>query len=253
MPTPDFTSDPIRRVFVTADDYGRSPDVNAAIETYFRAGALQQASLMVAEPAAATAAEFARAHPELRVGLHLTLCDGRATQPSDITDAAGNFSPSPAWAGIRYAFDPRLKNVLEAEIRRQFERFAALGLTPTYWDGHTHLHMHPVIMRLTIPIAREHGFRFVRLVREPGPWALTPWIFHRLAGHAIPSLKEAGIDFADRVLGLRDTGKMTRSAFERALALCESGEVSEIYFHPGAEGNPPSPDELASLVTGVPR
>ena len=141
-------------------------------------------------------------------------------------------------------------NSLEVEIRRQFEQFRAFGLPPTYWDGHTHLHMHPLIMRLTIPIAREHGFRFVRLVREPGPWALVPWIFERLAHSAIPALKEAGIEFADRVLGLRDTGMMTSQAFNRALTACARGGASEIYFHPGAEVNPPSPEELADLLAG---
>src|SRR5688572_12138609 len=105
MPTSDFIP---RRLTITADDFGRTPDVNAAIERYHRAGALQQASLMVGEAHVDEAVEIARRNPQLRVGLHLTLCDGRATQPSALTDSGGRFSTSPAVAGLRYAFDRRL-------------------------------------------------------------------------------------------------------------------------------------------------
>ena len=221
--------------------------MNDAVARYHAAGALTQASLMVAEPHAAEAAEMARGLPGLRVGLHLTLCAGRGTEVSRLTNAAGDFVASPTVAGLRYAFDARLHEPLRAEIRRQFERFRALGFPPTYWDGHTHLHLHPVVFRLTLPIAREFGFRFVRLVREPGPRALVPWIFARLSEAAIPALEQAGIGFADRVFGLRESGRMSLDTIRAALAQHRSG-TTEIYFHPGAEAEPPDPVALAALL-----
>ena len=238
----------LKTLILTGDDFGRSAEVNAAIERYHAAGALTHASLMVAEPHAAAAAEIARRHPGLRVGLHLTLCAGRATQPSLLTDSAGNLIASPVRAGLRYAFDARLREPLCAEIRRQFETFRALGFPPAYWDGHTHLHLHPVIFRLTLPIAREFGFRFVRLVREPGPPAVVPWIFAKLSAAALPALERAGIGFADRVFGLRRTGRMSLDAFRDALA-AHRGGTTEIYFHPGAERDPPEPEKLAEIVS----
>lgn len=240
-------ADVLKTLILTGDDFGRSPEVNAAIVRYHAAGALTHASLMVAEPHAAEAAALAREHPRLCVGLHLTLCTGRATEPSLLTDAAGNFISSPARAGLRYAFEPRLREPLRAEIRRQFEMFRALGFPPTYWDGHTHLHLHPLVFQLTLPIAHEFGFRFVRLVREPGPPALVPWIFQRLSAAAIPALKQAGIGFADRVIGLRQTGRMSLDIFGTALKEHREG-TTEIYFHPGAEIAPPEPGALAKLI-----
>jgi hopanoid biosynthesis associated protein HpnK len=243
MPIPE--SAPVS-LTITGDDFGRSSEVNAAITEYHEAGALDQASLMVGEAHAANAAEIARRHPRLRVGLHLTLCDGRATEPSALTDNAGFFIKSPAMAGLRYAFDARLHEPLRAEIRRQFQRFIDLGLPPTYWDGHTHLHLHPAIFRLTVPIAREFGFTHTRVVREPGPPALIPWIFQRLSAAAIPQLQKAGIQFHDCVLGLRATGHMTESAFRTALQTAHGR--TEIYFHPGAEIGAPTPAELRALL-----
>ena len=234
----------MKHLIVTADDFGRSPEINAAIARAHRAGFVTQASLMVNEPAAEEAADIARRNPALRVGLHLTLGAGRAAQVSALTDENGRFTASPARAGLRYVFSPSLAEPLRREIRAQFERFRALGFAPTYWDGHTHLHLHPTIFRLTLPIAVEHGFCATRLVREPGPPVLVPWIFQRLSRAAIPHLKKHGIHFADRVFGLRDTGRMTTAVIASLLADLPEG-VSELYFHPGAE---PAEPDYAALI-----
>jgi predicted glycoside hydrolase/deacetylase ChbG (UPF0249 family) len=211
----------VKHLLITADDFGRSPAVNAATERLHRAGLVTRASLLVHEPHAAEAVEIARRHPPLCVGLHLDLC-----------------GDAPARAGWRLFFQRKNHAAIAAEIRAQFERFLSFGLPPTYWDGHAHLHLHPTVLRLTLPIARELGFRSTRLVREPGPPALLPWIFQRLSAHAAPRLAAHGIGFTDHVFGLRDTGRMTTSAFARLLENLPEG-TSEIYFHPGAE-----PEEL---------
>jgi hopanoid biosynthesis associated protein HpnK len=244
MPTLEFST---RQIVVTGDDFGLSGEVNAAIERYHRAGALQQASLMAAGPQVEEAVAIARRNPGLRVGLHLALCDAVATAPSALTDAQGRLPHSPALAGMRYAFSPWLRGALAAEIERQFARFRELGFEPTYWDGHTHLHLHPVVFALTLSVACAHGFKRTRLVREPGPPAVVPWIFERLSRAAIPRLRAAGIGFSDRVFGLRDTGRMNAASFRRALELSGAGET-EIYFHPGADPDAPAPDELARLL-----
>lgn len=234
----------MKQLIVTADDFGRSPEINAAILRAHRAGFVTQASVMVNEPAADEAAEIACANPALRVGLHLTLCAGRAAEVSELTDAHGQFAPSPTWAGLRYALTPALREPLRREIRTQFTRFCELGFAPSYWDGHTHLHLHPTILRLTLPIAVAHGFRAVRLIREPGPFAVVPWIFQRLSRAAVPHLERHGLQFADRTFGLRASGRMTGAVIARHVENLPDG-LSELYFHPGAE---PEEADYAALV-----
>jgi len=237
---------PPSRIFVTGDDFGISPAVNEAIEAYHRAGALDQASLMVGENHVEEAVAIARRNPHLRVGLHLTLCNGQATEPSALTDARGRFADSPTVAGLRYAFDRRLGEPIGAEIRRQFDRFIALGFPATYWDGHTHLHLHPQILELTLPCAVRHGFKFARVVREPGAFGVIPWIFERLSASAIKRLSASSIGYADRVFGLRHSGRMTQIAFQSAVS--QATGQTEIYFHPGAEAAAPSPEALAGIL-----
>ena len=73
---------PMRRVIFTADDFGLSASVNAAIVKAHRDGLLTHASLMVNGEAFGEAVQMAKENPDLRVGLHLTLVMGRPNQRS---------------------------------------------------------------------------------------------------------------------------------------------------------------------------
>lgn len=220
-------------LLVTGDDFGLNSRVNEAVEALHREGLLTQASLMVNEPGVEEALRIARRNPGLLVGLHLSLCCGRASRPSVLTDARGVLPRSPAWAGLRYAFGRALWPALELEIVAQFEAFAAMGLPPVYWDGHTHLHLHPTVLRLTLPVAAGHGFRVVRLVREPG-WHPLALIFRALSRAAARKLGPLGMTGVAHTAGLRHTGQMVTRRLAEALATLPEG-WSELYFHPGAE------------------
>ena len=237
----------LKSLIVTGDDFGRSSEVNEAIERCHEAGFLTQASLMVNEPAVEEAVRIARRHPALCVGLHLTLCDGRASAPSVLTNTAGEFPRSHARGGFRYAFFRSLAEPLAREIHAQFEKFRAHGLPPTYWDGHAHLHLNPIILGLTIPFAVERHFRATRVVREPGRPAVLPWVFDSLSRVAIPALQRYGIAFADRTFGLRNTGHMTTETITRILERLPDG-LNELYFHPGAESGNVEAVALARLL-----
>src|SRR5262249_8159232 len=62
-----------RSLIVNADDFGLTPRANPAVGMAHEQGMVTSASLMVRWPAAAEAAEYARQHPTLGVGLHLDL------------------------------------------------------------------------------------------------------------------------------------------------------------------------------------
>jgi len=236
--------DNTRRLLLTGDDFGRSATVNAAVEQWHRTGALMRAGLMVNEPGVEEAVEIARRNPKLRVGLHLTLCDGCASDGSAM-------GASPAMAGLRFAFFPGARTWLRSEIAAQFAKFAQLGFAPVYWDGHMHMHLHPLVLAFTIPVATAHGFRFTRLVREPGgresARGILPRVFSILSAHAAKKLGAAGIGFADAVFGLRKSGRMDLGEV-RLAAECARTRVTEIYFHPGAEAVLKDPAEVAAIV-----
>ena len=237
-----------KQLILTADDFGRGAAVNAAIEEWHRAGAITHAGLMVNEPGAEEAVEIARRNPNLRIGLHLTLCDGRASDGRVM-------GASPTLAGLRFAFFPGARAWLRREISAQFEKFRALGFAPSHWDGHTHLHLHPVVLAIMIPIAGGHGFRFTRLVREPRdgkrPRGFLPRVFSILSARAVPKLQAVGIGFADAVFGLSKSGRMDLDEVRRATK-CARTRLTEIYFHPGAEALLTNPDEVTRIIVQLP-
>lgn len=250
----------MKRLIVTADDFGASLPVNTAIERAHRQGILNTASLMVSAPAAADAVARARAMPELRVGLHLVLIRGRATLPPheipDLADAQGNLPSGRVGPGLRYVLRPRVRRQLAAEIRAQFEAFQATGLALDHVNAHNHMHLHPTVLGLVLRIGRDYGLRAVRLPREPflASWrAAGDGLLRRLGNDLMlrpllaahrRRLRRAGIACNDFVFGMNDTGAMVRARLLGFLTRLPDG-ISEIYSHP-ATGPWPEMEPMAA-------
>ena len=220
-----------KQLIVSADDYGLSAEVNEAVERAHRHGILRAASLMVAAPAADDAIRRARALPTLRVGLHVVVVNGRPLLPPDrvraLVDDEGAFPSDLVAAGIRYFFDPRARRALEAEIRAQFEAFARTGLPLDHVNAQNHMHVHPTVLGIIIDVGADYGMHAVRVPREPGgPAFLRPWLALMRT-----RLQHAGVTTNDAVLGIRDSGRMTRSRVLELLDALPAG-ISEMYFHP---------------------
>jgi predicted glycoside hydrolase/deacetylase ChbG (UPF0249 family) len=72
----------VKNLIITADDFGAAVEVNQAVELAHRDGILSAASLMVSGAAANDGVQRARTMPQLRVGLHLVLVDGKPVLPA---------------------------------------------------------------------------------------------------------------------------------------------------------------------------
>jgi len=237
----------VRRLIVTADDFGAAPEVNEAIERAHTEGILTTASLMVTAPAAADAVARAHRLSTLHVGLHLVLVAGSPLLPPselpDLTDAAGQFRRDLVGAGVSFFFRPAVRRQLAAEIRAQLDAFHATGLPLDHVNGHCHMHLHPTVLGLLLEIGRDYGLRAVRLPVEP---LLAAWrarggdLAARLGMAAVmrpwaalmrARCRRAGVVCNDHLLGLHDTGAMERDTVLALLAHLPRG-VSELYFHP---------------------
>ena len=99
-----------RRLIVNADDFGRSPAINAAVIRAHRDGILTTASLMVNEPACAEAVGTGprEPHPRRRTPPRPWSAAGRAAPRGDPRAGRrrGRFSTTGP-AGLRYFFQPR--------------------------------------------------------------------------------------------------------------------------------------------------
>jgi hopanoid biosynthesis associated protein HpnK len=228
----------LKRLIVTADDFGAAPEVNEAVEAAHRRGILGAASLMVSAPAAADAVARARRTPSLRVGLHLVLTEGRPVLPASavrhLVDGSGSFRTDMAAVGAAIAFSRQARREVAAEITAQFAAFRATGLTLDHCNAHKHFHLHPVIGRLMAEIGGRFGLRAARVPFEPrirwAPEALTT----PLATLLRRRFRAAGLLVPDRVFGLRWSGQFTR---DRLLGLMRDlpDGLTEIYLHPATD------------------
>jgi hopanoid biosynthesis associated protein HpnK len=244
----------MRRVIVSADDFGLSEAVNEGIERAHREGVLGACSLMVAGDAAADAVRRAKAMPDLKVGLHLAVIEGRAMLPdTDLVDGRGWFPSDQLALGVNYFFRPAIRRQLAAEIRAQFRAFAATGLALDHADAHKHMHMHPTVGRMLVEIGREFGLRAVRVPAEPvavmAACGEPPSLGARamLAGTRVlrRQIARAGMRANDHVFGLAWSGRMTEQRLLRLIPRLPQG-VSELYFHPASHRDA----TIAALMPG---
>jgi hopanoid biosynthesis associated protein HpnK len=234
----------LKRLIITADDFGAAREVNDAVEAAHRGGILTAASLMVSAPATADAIGRARRMPCLRVGLHVVLVDGRPVLPASavthLVDGNGVFRSDVGALGTVISFSRQARRQLAAEITAQFEAFRATGLTLDHCNAHKHFHLHPVIGALMIKIGRRFGLRAARVPLESRE------VLRKIepqARFALPSLttpfalglrrriRAAGLLAPDRVFGTQWSGTMTKDRLAGLIRNLPNG-LSEIYLHP---------------------
>ncbi len=244
----------MRRLIVTADDFGAAIAVNEAVEIAHRDGILTAASLMVAGVAADDAVTRARHLPMLGVGLHIVLADGAPILPPDRIPALvgpdGRFRTGMLRTAFAIAVSPAARRQMEAEVSAQFAAFAATGLPLDHVNAHKHFHLHPIIAGAILRAGRRHGLSAMRVPIETGAGAVLNW----WAGLLGQRWRRAGVMVNDRVVGLAGSGAFDTAHMLGALAALPDG-LTEIYCHPAIVDAWPGSargyryrDELAGLI-----
>jgi predicted glycoside hydrolase/deacetylase ChbG (UPF0249 family) len=163
-----------RWLVVNADDLGATAGINDGIVEAHEHGIVTSASLMVGGEAAASAGEYARAHPELGLGLHVELRDWRVRRRP--------------WSHVRT--EEALRAAVAADVGEQLEEFRRLvGRDPTHLDSHHHRHRIESLRPIFLAVATEldvplrHVSSGIRFCGEfygqdgggrPQPQAITP-------------------------------------------------------------------------------
>ncbi|MHB8067269.1 MAG: hopanoid biosynthesis-associated protein HpnK [Desulfobaccales bacterium] len=239
--------DPSRTVIFTADDFGLSLALNGAVALAHQQGLLRCASLMAAGPAAEQAVAMARDLPELCLGVHLTLIQGRSILPPQaiphLVDSQGRFANDPVQVGWRYYWQPELLPEIRRELAAQIEAALAAGLRIWFLNSHVNLHLHPRIFPVVADLAREYQIPAVRLAREDWRTALAldsyglfskvaqGLIFSWLCRRAQRLARAAGLICNDHLFGLLNDGRMTEAYLLGLVPRLQPG-VTEIYLHP---------------------
>jgi|YelNatPaOPRAMG01_1025707.scaffolds.fasta_scaffold34479_2 hopanoid biosynthesis associated protein HpnK len=244
----------MKKLIVNADDFGLSNGVNRAILDGHRHGIITSTTLMANGAAFDSAVASALTSPELGVGVHLNLTQGRpvcaASQVSSLIRADGTFYPTPgilAWRIMAGKVEPAH---IENELRNQIGKVASAGIRITHLDSHKHIHLLPPVFRLVLKLACEFGIRGVRCPVEPASSALGPLRAGReglvekakqfllartlstLASCQVNEIRHAGLWRTNYLVGLSETGFLDASILERMLCSLPEG-TTELMCHPG--------------------
>ena len=223
----------MKELIINGDDFGFTRDVNAGIVHAHRHGVLTSTTLMANGDAFEDAVRLARETPELDIGCHLVLIQGRSLVKG---------SPYPeTFAGLigalrRRQFDPY------SEFCAQVQKILDSGIRPTHLDTHKHTHILPVVFRAVVRLAHQFAIPYVRLPFDVSfPVAAWPVAAGRRFYRAMS--REYQVRMTDHFLGFRLTGSLTEETFARALEKLPEG-VTEFMCHPGFLG-----PELSNAAT----
>lgn len=160
-----------RLLVVHADDLGVSHSVDAASIRALETGLVSSASIMVPCPWFPEIAAWAKAHPDMDLGLHLTLTSEWASYkwgpvlPADrvksLVGPDGYLYPTEDVAASK--IDPK---DAEAEIRAQIDRALAFGVNVTHLDSHMGtLYQNRALVDVFVRVARDYKLP-IRMSKE---------------------------------------------------------------------------------------
>ena len=133
-----------RFLVVNADDFGLTNGVNRGIIEAHERGIVTSASLMVRHPAAAPAAEYARTHPELSVGLHFDAQEWRYRDRQ--------------WEPVYHLIDTADARSVCQEFERQLAVFQRLlEARRLHLDSHQHIHLAEPARSILLEYAEQMG------------------------------------------------------------------------------------------------
>ena len=239
----------MKRLVVNADDFGLSPAVNRGILDAFHNGIVTSTTMLVNLDHFEDALAIKQAHPELPVGVHLSLVWGRpvsdpAKVPS-LVDRDGRFPTRLGVLARRYWLGQLSTTDVQTEFESQIRRFQASGLTPTHLDTHMHIHCLPGIFRALLAAATACGIEKVRVSHEESlvPTAGTTRraafsasgkrkLVGLLARKQGQRLAGAGLRSTDYFVGIENMYDLNSDALRFILLSLRDG-LTELMCHPG--------------------
>lgn len=237
---------------VNADDLGFAAAINEGILLAHREGCLTSASLSVAGPLAEEAAAASLDHPELGIGLHLTLVSERSLSPPQaipsLVDSQGRFPPNVFAFARRWLAGVIRRRDVRHEVRAQLERAKELGVSLTHLDADEHVHVLPGVLEVVLEEMQRAGLWRLRIpfedkTLEPGQWKRRMWRsgVNLMARRAAKLAREAGLVTTDHYLGFLGSGHIDIESLLMRIDSLQEG-VTELVFHPAAGHEPPRPE-----------
>jgi hopanoid biosynthesis associated protein HpnK len=241
-------------LIINADDFGYTSGVNRAIVEAHTRGVVTSATVMANSPGFEEAARLARTVPELSIGCHVVLIDGKPALPADqVPSLANQDSEDVKFRDGLKSFAARALTgrmnaaEIEAEAAAQIRTVQSAGIKVSHIDTHKHTHLFPAVLSPLLRAASACGVRAVRnplgprfplrsthLLRRPSFWTryAEVRVLRRFARKFREAVGREGFSTPDGTLGIEVTGVLDETLF-RAIAESIPEGTWEFVCHPG--------------------
>lgn len=239
--------DDAKLLIIHADDIGMSHSVNHATIEALEAGIVTSGSIMVPCPWFPEIAAYCREHPEVDLGLHLTLtCEwksyrwGPVASPEQVPgliDAEGYL-----WHKVAQVVEHATPQEVEIELRAQIERALKFGVQPTHIDSHMGtLFATPEFFQIYVRLGVEYGLPpmlvnptpIVKMLIRRRGFRLPDSLLEEVRTSGLPMLDMLIIDiFNPSISG--DTYESRKAVYHQVLRNLQPG-VNQIIVHLGSD------------------
>jgi predicted glycoside hydrolase/deacetylase ChbG (UPF0249 family) len=225
------------QVVINADDYGYYNSVSAGIRDAISTGCVTATGIMANGDCLDRQLQALLLVEDVDVGIHLNLTYGCPMSPemSKALSCWGGRFPGVlkmARAVATGRIDPE---IVKNELIEQIESCKRKGIDILFVNSHEHIHMLPVIYKMTTLLAREYGIPFVRhtsaeWVGIPGAGAIARNMVIQTLG-LMNTRQRTDADI--RLIGLSQSGKINYSYLRKVFSALRLGNNYELMCHPG--------------------
>lgn len=154
------------KVVINADDFGKTSEVNQAIDKALDAGAITSSTILANTKYWEDIHRIVNSHPDASFGVHLNLTEGESLTKNNvlvqygITDDAGIFTGKTKKIN---KIPQDLSDALFIEITTQIHKVKTIENIPiSHIDGHHHVHALSVISDIILKAVKENGINRMR-------------------------------------------------------------------------------------------
>ncbi len=238
-------------IILHADDAGMCEEANIATERYLENGDIQSAAVMAPCPNADEFIEWAKAHTDIDIGMHLTHTSEWETYRwgpiSDPNDVPGLVDPEgKLWHEVQGVVQHASAAEVEKEMRAQIDKAINMGYQPNHIDTHMGtLYGHPEYAIAFLKVAMEYGIpanaidlsdSLMAAQFKKSGYPINDEVIAAMEQYTLPKL-----DFFTSVPKGNTYEEVRENFFALVKALPEG--LTEIIFHPSVES-----DNLKSIT-----
>lgn len=243
----------MKKLIVTADDYGMSRAVNDAIDAGIEAGLITSTNVMTNMPLYKEALKL-KDKKGISVGIHWVLACGKPVLPANevptlVTDK-GEFYPYPE-------FRKRLRkklisyDAIKKELLAQYNLYYELMGQPDYWNTHQNTHVDFGIYRLCVDIAKELGITKMRShqriyvkgsngsKKRSLKWRISEPIKSKMLNCWQGNAHKKGIASPNGLIVCLNTDDVSNLGYVFSNISWKNNQVGEYVIHPATENDSP--------------